>query len=344
MKVRLFIAVAAIICGSPSVAGEWETYSFGRIRGDYVTDLPGGRENVERARTHGFLGTRYFAGAWEFGGAAKVSLGSASNSDNVENLDNEEEDSLDIGEFYARYATDRSIFELGRAPLPFTLSALVWDHDLRPAGVSYQYDVAVGQFSRLSLLGGYFAPLHIDESESRLGGVQMRFDAAAGDPTGWRLAFGYFEFTDLDEVTADGRTRTNRRNASGLISDYELAVASFGTGWMVGQRPLTLDLEFAKNLGADNLDEAGRLSLRWGDVRDQPWEAGYAYQRIQRDAVQAAFNEDDWWFPTNVRGYSAWYGHRLTDHWTLKISGFVERRDDLEQHLKRVLIDLNWNY
>ena len=343
MSTRNVAFIVLIALGAPA-SGEWEPYSFGRVRGDYVTDLPGGRDDVERARLHGFFGARYFTGSWEFGAAAKVSLGTESNSVNVANLDNEEEDSLDIGEFYARYATDTAVFEAGRSPLPFTLSALVWDHDLRPAGVSYQYDKEVGEFSRLSVLGGYFAPLHIDESESRLGGLQVRFDAAAGDPTGWRLAFGYFEFTDLEEVVADGRTRTNRRNPSGLISDYELAVASFGTGWMVGERPLVLDLEIAKNLGADDLDEAARLSLKWGDVRDQPWEAGYSIQRIQRDAVQAAFNEDDWWFPTNVRGYSAWYGHRLTDHWSLKVSGFVERRDDLDNHLKRLLIDLNWNY
>lgn len=325
---------------------QWEWWGTARVRFDGVYDLPGGREDLERGRLHGYIGGRYqFGSAWEFGAAVKLASGTEGNRDNRRNLDNEEEDGIEPGELYISYDTGARLFRAGKSDIPFKLTGVVWDHDFRPTGISYLQDHDVRGFDRLTFAAGYYAPQHIDESESRLAAIQARYHYRAGAPRSFSASLGYLEFDDLDEVVADGRTRTNRRAGGALVSDYELLDLVLESNVLIAERPLVTTVDLVKNLGADDLDEGARLSIRYGDTReDGQWEAGYSIQRIQRDAVMAAFNEDDWWFPTNMRGYSFWYGYSFSPNWRFKVATFFERRDDLDEGLERLLLDVHYRF
>ena len=65
-------------------------------------------------------------------------------------------------------------------------------------------------------------------------------------------------------------------------------------------------------------------------------------QRIQREALVAAFNDDDWWFPTRMRGTTAWFAYGINNSLRLKAAFFTERRDDQEKNNKRALFDLQY--
>jgi hypothetical protein len=65
-----------------------------------------------------------------------------------------------------------------------------------------------------------------------------------------------------------------------------------------------------------------------------------AFQRIQREAVMAAFNEDDWWFHSWTRGAMPWVGYGLTERWSLRLAYFREHLDELDDATRRVLFDL----
>ena len=67
---------------------------------------------------------------------------------------------------------------------------------------------------------------------------------------------------------------------------------------------------------------------------------GASIQRIQRDAVMAAFNDDDWWFHSAARGYSLWLAYGIDSHWQLRLSGFIETRDGLDEATDRLLLDV----
>jgi len=95
------------------------------------------------------------------------------------------------------------------------------------------------------------------------------------------------------------------------------------------------------NLEASTPQDAARLRAAWGEARGLgALELGYAYQRIERDAVPGSFNSDDWWFHSATRGNSVWVALGLAEDAFLRVSGFDERRDDLEDHTRRLLIEL----
>jgi hypothetical protein len=126
-----------------------------------------------------------------------------------------------------------------------------------------------------------------------------------------------------------------------LVSDYRLLDVQVGLRHPVGDLPLEWRLDVVRNTGADDLDDGVRGSVVLGsaDVA-HGWEFGFSYQRIQRDAVMAAFNEDDWWFHSFARGAMPWVAYGFDDTWSIRLAGFLERRDDQLETVDRLLLDL----
>jgi len=351
MKAALNYWVALVLgClatpASAQPADNLEVYLQTRLRAEAVSDLPGGRE-FDRLRSHTWLGLRLFpASNWEIGGAAKLALGTDSNSDNVRNLDNEKSNEVALGELYARYTFDTGLlFELGQVEFPLWLTPMVWDHDLRPIGASFQYETEIRDFDSLGFLGGYFAGNHIGEHDSRIGAVQAAWRIHEGAPHAGAIILTYLEFDDLEQIVAAGRARTNRVVDGQLVSGFQLLDLQLQyrfPAWFAG---LLTSVDLVKNLGAADQDEAVRFSAILGNAWHQgEWELGYAYQRIQSDAIMAAFNEDDWWFPSGMRGYSPWAAYGIGQNKRLRVAAFVERRDGRSEHLNRIMVDLNWRF
>jgi hypothetical protein len=79
----------------------------------------------------------------------------------------------------------------------------------------------------------------------------------------------------------------------------------------------------------------------YGDAAERGGlELGWSYQRIQRDAVMAAFSADEWWFHSFARGGMPWIAWGFDEHWQLQLSGFFERRDDQDERIDRVFLDV----
>lgn len=329
-----------------AVAAEGEWFGEARLRYDDVSRLPGTRPDFDRGRLHAWLGYRWFAtDSLEFGMAARLAAGTDRNSDNVANLDNQQSSDFDLGELYLRWEPDDdSVLEVGQTRLPIRLSGAVWDQDFRPTGLSYRRDFQVGEFNRLSLTGGYFGAIHIDESDSRLAAAQLEWQWREGAPSGYGVMLSYLDFSDLDTLVSDRRTRTAPTLAGRLLQDYDLLDLQFEARWPIAGGLVT-ELDLIRNLDADRDNEAARVSIIAGNAFNAgEWEFGYTYQRIQRNAIMPAFNEDDWWFPSAMRGWSPWIAYGISDAWRLRLAGFFERRDDRPETLHRYLLDLNWRW
>jgi hypothetical protein len=289
-------------------------------------------------------GRRWQTEDWEFGAALEASYGSASSAQVVRVAhDNERGNDLNVDLFYAerRFGEDTAVL-LGKAPLPLTLTSMLWDDDLRPVGASVRHGVALREFDRVELVAGYFAGDHIyGDHDSRIAALQAAWHVRPGAPTHGSVVFTYLDFDGLEDVTASGLTRSNRRAAGVLVSDYELANLTMSAGVDLAGKPFLAELDLVHNFGADDLDDGARITFTWGDSRvARDWQFVYSFQRIQRDAVMAAFNSEEWWFHSATRGslFQASYG--ISEHWRVLVSGFFERSDPLAFRTERLLVDL----
>lgn len=314
-----------------------------QLRGDHVTGLPGGRDDLDRGRSRLRFGLDWWLGERvELGAGLRLAAGSDSNRDNRRNNDNERSNGIGLDRLVLNWRLgEHGRLSLGKDAYGLELSPLLWDPDLRPAGIGYEHAVPIGDFDRVLLRAGWHAGQHLYGDRSRIAAGQVAWRLREGDVRSTSLLLSLLDFRGLDRQVGQGLTRTNRVVGGRLVSDYRILDLQFVAGTQWAGRPLRAGLDLARNLGADDLRNAARFDLRLGDSAEPgAWELGYAVQRIQRDAVPAAFNDDDWWFPTAVRGHSLWAGYALSSHWRLRLHGLVETRDGLDHSTRRLLFDV----
>jgi hypothetical protein len=314
---------------------------------DHVSGLPNDRSNLERVRGRLRLGAAWTPSArWELVGALHVAQGSDANRDNRRNNDNERSDGIGLDRLLARWqATDSLFLQLGKAPLPLELSPMVWDDDLRPAGIALDQSFAIGEFDRLQFIGGWFAGEHLYGDESHIGAIQLAWRWREGAPTRAGVLLAYLDYNDLDELTRQGLARTNSIGNGRLRYDYRLLDLQLVGRTELAQWPIEARFDFVRNLGADADRDGLRASITVGDRgQARGWEFGWAWQRIGRDAVMAAFNSDDWWFHSAARGHMPWIGYGIDATWALRLAGFHEKRDGLDHYTDRVMLDLRANW
>ena len=335
--------------------GRW--YGDLQLRYDHLGSLNplSGTSRMERARGRLRFGYRGTHENLEYAIAAKLARGSDSDADTRIWLDNEKSDTEELDEAMLRWTfEDSTQLLLGKTALPLDLSPMLWDHDLRPAGVSVARSFPVGDLDRLSVVGGYFRPMHLYGDDSNLAAVQLGYHWREGAPLSASVKLGYLDFGNLAELAHEGLTRSNWReiirppgspppescNAchgvqGDLTSDFRLVDLKAEVRWLLAGQPLVAGLDLVHNLGADRdangADKDGdgaRGSLSWGDASvPRNWEFGLAYQRFQRDAVLAAFSDDDWWFHSNARGILAHVGYGIDPTWSAHLTYVRDRRD-----------------
>jgi len=313
------------------------------LRGDYARDLPMNLPDEQRALARLRAGLRWMPDdAWEFGAAIEASRGS--DSAQVVRLahDNQRINDLGVDLLYARWrGGEHTELILGKHPLPLELTPMVWDDELRPVGVSIEHAIPTGDFDRIVLTGGAWLGDHLYGDTSRIVAAQAGWRLREGASTSGGILLSLIDFDDLERITRTRLSRTNRRVGDTLISDYRLVDLQLAFDTQLAGKPLRSRINLVRNVGADDQRDAARGSVVWGDARvAQTWELGLAYQRVQRDAVMAAFNSEDWWFHSAMRGAMPWVGYGFDDTWRVQLALFLERADGRSVDTERALLDV----
>jgi len=321
---------------------QWGTLGDLRVRGDFVDGLPGGRE-VQRGRSFLRFGAAVTPlAALELGAAGEAALGSDHNSENRINNDNETSDDFNLDLLYGRWRPRPELeISAGRNALPFLLTPLTWDDDLRPDGGTIAARLPSGDFDAWRLAAGWLGVRNLAESWARLAAVQAGFSWRDGGPRGADARLAYLYWDHVGALVADGLARTNATRNARFVSDFRILDLQLRWRAQLGPVPSVLHGEWVENLGADAASTGVRAGLVLGDVGAHGHvQVQYFYHRTEQDAVLAAFNADDWWFHSRLRGHRGSVSLALGRRTILGISGSLERRDDLETWTKRLLLDL----
>jgi len=300
---------------------------------------------------------------WILAAALRVNESTKANDDVVDDNDNQRLRDLALDTLYVQYApAEGDQLLIGQAAFPLTLSRMLWDPDLRPAGVSYGYTAHPGDNASLHLVGGVFVARYLFGIESRIYALQGDWRFREDQPLQPELILSYLHFTDLDPLVAacedrgNAVTRSPPCSGSGRVvcgylcyvpaafaDQYELADLQFALH-RSGDLPFRMLLDADQNLGAiDGNDRAGRIELALGDSFHAGGnEAGYAAERMQQSAVLGAFNDDDWWFHAASHGVMLWYAYGWSDTVRLRAAWFHEQPDWSWHHWNRVMLDFSW--
>lgn len=321
----------------------WQPFVDLRLRGDHVQGLPGGRDDLDRLRARTRAGTRFVAGGrWSAAVAVEAALGTDANADNRINNDVEASDDINLDQAWVAFqATPALRLQAGRAPLPMQLSPMLWDADLRPTGVALALDGARGLTDRWQLQAGWFAPDPLDAGGARVGIVQAAWHWNEGAAWGGGALLTQLRFESIDTLARAGLGRGNAVAGGRYATAYEPLDLQLYLRRRDERWPLLFNLDMVRNTAADSERDGLRASAIVGDrTRAGGWEFGWAWERIQRDAVLAAVNDDDWWFHSRMRGHMPWLGYGLDPTWSLRLAAFVETRDAPRERTRRLLLDV----
>ena len=358
MALRYFIVLISLIAAASVSAQDavlsaaddqpktspWTWFGDVLVRGDHTANIPRPVDStIDRVFGRGRFGVLYDPiPNLEFGGAIKLAVANNPNSDDRSYNENERSNDINLDQFFVRWKpNDTTSVLLGKSVFPLELTPMVWDSDLRPIGASAETSISVNSLDRLQFTVGYFAGDLLYGDDSRIGAAQAAYRWHEGEPVNGAVIVSYLDFTDLEQLTLQGLSRSNLRIGNQLVSDYRLFDTQFVGRMRPWGMPLEARIDLLRNLGADSQRDAARGSIVLGDRR-QPhgWEFGFAAQRIQRDAAMAAFNSDDWWFHSFARGVMPWIGYGFDATWSMRLAEFHERRDGVSDYTDRVLLDL----
>ncbi|MGH8176907.1 MAG: putative porin [Steroidobacter sp.] len=244
---------------------------------------------------------------------------------------------------------------LGKMRVPFVRpgQSLFWDNDVNPEGVAATY--ANGPWFGAGY--GFWVEENVqfvstpdpanDATDTKMYGVQFgrRFDLGTSN-----LVLGAMYY---DLAAARGRRpffnnsgNGNSMNASGgLAYDYQVVELMAEYNAKLAQLPLQLWLDFAQNQDAV-LDTALSAGVLLGKAANPgSWEAGLAYQIIEKDALFAQHIDSD--FAGGVTDSEGWIlraGYAPLKNWSLNATYFMtDGNVDVgnEFDYDRLLLDFN---
>lgn len=314
-----------------------------QLRRDRVRDLPRPVDpDFDRLLLRVHLGYDWMPGnAWRMRTTGRLHAANDDNDTVAFNLDNSRLRDAAVDETWLDYQGDAFGFRLGQMRLLPELSPAIWDDNLRLRGATLQLaDRLAHPAQRLLLGGGVIDHALGSDAEMLLVQWQQRYGLGSGAVS---VNLAGIAFDELDTLAGARRTNTV---TDGVLAN-EFRIASFDTGYAttVGSKPFRFGISLARNLEATNQADMGRLDLVLGNARLQNgFEFGLAVQRVQADAVPAALNDADWWFPTRMRGQRLWLARNCGSGWMARLALFRERVDPRDDYMHRLLFDLTYRF
>jgi len=189
----------------------------------------------------------------------------------------------------------------GRFVMPLPLSEMIWDRDLRPQGgaLALQFEEGSGRFA---LHGIYATGSHVFADDSEMFGGSVELELQSGQTGELQLGGSYLEFRDLDALDPFLR-RQNTTLAGVFLHEYKV-IDVRARIVSRGQFPIELVADYCWNRALEENNKGLWLAAALGELGVSRARLEYTYSKIDRNAVVAAFNTDDFFWGTG------WEGHR----------------------------------
>ena len=201
----------------------------------------------------------------------------------------------------------------GRMMMPFRLTEMIWDKDLRIQGGSGVWTIhqnsAGDPTARVSGIYSRGSHVFVDSKEpngSSIGeGVTIKGGSLdLGYGMGKRVDFSasYLKFENLSYLETMIR-RQNTRVGGSLVREYEVLDATLR---LRTDKPIPIQVIFdgARNRKAPDQRNGAWATLVLGSLHDSRFRGEYTYAKVDKDVTVAAYAGDDFFWGTG------WVGHR----------------------------------
>jgi len=228
--------------------------------------------------------------------------------------------------------------------------ALLWDSDWNPEGLGVTY--TKGPFFG-SVIGTWLESDSNDTEEFTFG-TQVGIALPVNDAMKLTAGAGYFSFNTAGKGTFYGDDTDFFGNSfdpltNEYLFDYQELELFADLGFSLGGLPASVFADYVQNTDADEYDTGWAAGLTVGAAKAKgTWEASYAYQDLEADAVFGALSDSDFGGGgTDTQGHVLRGAYALSDKWNVAFSYFINTVGEnagTEQDYDRLQLDMNFKY
>lgn len=227
--------------------------------------------------------------------------------------------------------------DAGRMPMPFRLTNMIWDQDLRVQGGVAQWTLYQGSTAEpmVKASGIYSRGSHVfadseDPDGSSLGeGVTVAggsLDLGFGENKRVDFTGTYLQFDKLNLLEPMIR-RQNTRVGGVIIKQYEVVdlILRFRTNAPI---PIQVVVNGARNLETETLRDGFWVTAVLGSLVDGKVRGEYTYAKVDRDVTVAAYAGDDFFWGTGWLGHKAELAFAQSPKATFHVIGQMQQFKD----------------
>jgi len=228
--------------------------------------------------------------------------------------------------------------------------ALLWDSDWNPEGFAASY--VNGPFFANAI--GTWLESDSNDTEEFAYGAQVGIAQPLGDTLRVTGGVGYYSFGTAGKGTFYGDDDAFGDNSFDPLTnlyvyDYDEIEAFAELAFKVAGLPASIFADYVQNTDADEFDTGWAAGVSVGAAKAKgTWEASYAYQDLEPDAVLALLTDSDFGGGgTDNKGHVFRGAYAVSDKWNLAFSYFINTIDQdtgTEQDYDRLQLDVNFKY
>jgi hypothetical protein len=257
-------------------------------------------------------------------------------------------------------------------------SELLWDSDMRPEGISAEFNHKFENVSVKLIGSGLWIEERKADDDSYLFGGQAAFTYDLEDgKAAFTAGMSYFNYVNTegfhpfyDEGDSFGNSTNTRydtvittvgtlsgtdqtvidtaiHSSEYYVNDYDLIELYGAVDFKINNVPVTLLGDFVTNTAADSLNSGWLVGLRVGKTKEPgSWGFRYNYREVKKDAVLGIFTDSDFrGGGTNARGHEIGADYQLMEKTTFSVTYFNNQigfADSLDFH--RLQADLKFKF
>ncbi len=238
---------------------------------------------------------------------------------------------------YAAHKWQDFKFTIGQQFNPYETSWVLWDSDVRLAGLTAQYGKKEGAFVTV---GGYDAKLVNDDNSAMLYVGQAGYRGKVSS-VGYTVAAGYQKY---DQSFINDKANTALNNIDPTKYALEIGDLYGKVSFPVAAANLSLYGHIWKNFGADGAvgqsqvkdfpKQPGDADVGWVvgiDAKIDKVRLGYAYAVVEADSLYGGLTDSDFGdgiSTTNKKGHRVQAGYDFTKNWAADFTWLNYKQDE----------------
>lgn len=254
--------------------------------------------------------------------------------------------------------TDNLSVAGGKTPMPFafvTDNDLIFDSDLTPEGLSAKYQNTIDMAHEIVAVASgtwlnerYSANGTTENTDVGLLAAQLGY-AFKGAHFGVRGVASYLNFANIKGDTPPA-AKGNTLDAGAYAHSYEVSSLGLEIFSELGDKPVSLFAEYAKNARVSDNNTAAIYGVQYGQLKEpSSWSISIDYREVEADSVIGILTDSDSsGGGTDVRSLRTVIGYQVGKNASLALAHFNGQRaissTVFTPDYRRTMLDFNFEF